>query len=349
MARNLPQKKTKYKNPHKQAAGKKHVRKPKQRNEAPILGDDDDFGDFTAPDTVDDGAAFSGRVQLDDEDAFEMAAGNVDTQQAAAGSADQAKAPKKTSKKRKQPGKKGDAAADGDKAAAVDGDTVPPKKKKKKVKRQPAAEFEAQRAVAADIAGRHPAEQAAWLQDSWRACSGASALETEALSEAAVVALPAEGSFEERLKAAAGEAALQLTARGLPHGSPAAILVSSAAMGAVGLIKMLPGLNKECRIAKLFAKHFKVAEQQKLLEGATVGVASGTPNRLCKLADLGALKTDHLQLLVVDVHLDAKQRTILDIPETRGDFWDFFAKHVAPGTAAGRTKVVLIDGEKLMS
>ncbi len=50
------------------------------------------------------------------------------------------------------------------------------------VKRQPAAEFEAQRAVAADIAGRHPAEQAAWLQDSWRACSGASALETEALS-----------------------------------------------------------------------------------------------------------------------------------------------------------------------
>jgi protein CMS1 len=51
-----------------------------------------------------------------------------------------------------------------------------------------------------------------------------------------------------------------------------------------------------------------VAEQQKLLEGAAVGVASGTPNRLCKLADLGALKTDHLQLLVLDVHLDAKQR-----------------------------------------
>lgn len=65
---------------------------------------------------------------------------------------------------------------------------------------------------------------------------------------------------------------------------------------------------QECRIAKLFAKHFKVAEQQKLLEGAAVGVASGTPNRLCKLADLGALKTDHLQLLVLDVHLDAKQR-----------------------------------------
>lgn len=40
-------------------------------------------------------------------------------------------------------------------------------------------------------------------------------------------------------------------------------------------------------------------------------------------------------------------RTILDIPETRGDFWDFFAKHVSPGIAAGRTKLALVDGEKL--
>ncbi len=51
-----------------------------------------------------------------------------------------------------------------------------------------------------------------------------------------------------------------------------------------------------------------MAEQQKLLQGTVVGVASGTPNRLCKLADLDALKLDHLQLLVLDVHLDAKQR-----------------------------------------
>ena len=79
-------------------------------------------------------------------------------------------------------------------------------------------------------------------------------------------------------------------------------------MTATSMVNILSVAAQECRIAKLFAKHFKVAEQQKLLEGAAVGIASGTPNRLCKLADLGALKTDHLQLLVVDVHLDAKQR-----------------------------------------
>ena len=63
-----------------------------------------------------------------------------------------------------------------------------------------------------------------------------------------------------------------------------------------------------CRIAKLFAKHFKVPEQQEVLEKEAVGIACGTPHRLCKLADLDALKLDNLRLLVLDVHLDAKQR-----------------------------------------
>ncbi len=64
------------------------------------------------------------------------------------------------------------------------------------MKKQPAAEFEAQRAVAADIAGRHTAEQAAWLRDSWRACTGASNLETEVISGTylcACIALPLHG------------------------------------------------------------------------------------------------------------------------------------------------------------
>lgn len=61
-------------------------------------------------------------------------------------------------------------------------------------------------------------------------------------------------------------------------------------------------------MAKLFAKHFKVEEQQKLLDSTVVGIASGTPNRLNKLANLDSLKLDRLRLLVLDVHIDAKQR-----------------------------------------
>ena len=63
-----------------------------------------------------------------------------------------------------------------------------------------------------------------------------------------------------------------------------------------------------CRIAKLFAKHMKLPEQQKHLESHVVGVSCGTPNRLLKLADVDALKLDRLKLLVLDMQLDAKQR-----------------------------------------
>ena len=40
-------------------------------------------------------------------------------------------------------------------------------------------------------------------------------------------------------------------------------------------------------------------------------LAAGTPNRLCKLADGGALKLDRLKHVVLDVNLDAKQRCAL--------------------------------------
>ncbi len=66
-----------------------------------------------------------------------------------------------------------------------------------------------------------------------------------------------------------------------------------------------------CRIAKLFAKHMKLPEQQKHLESHVVGVGCGTPNRLLKLADIDALKLDRLKLLVLDMQLDAKQRYVL--------------------------------------
>ena len=63
-----------------------------------------------------------------------------------------------------------------------------------------------------------------------------------------------------------------------------------------------------CKVGKLFAKHFKVEEQQADLAKRRLAVAVGTPNRLTKLADLGALRLDRLRLIAVDVHLDAKQR-----------------------------------------
>ena len=62
------------------------------------------------------------------------------------------------------------------------------------------------------------------------------------------------------------------------------------------------------KVGKLFAKHFKVGEQQEALSKAPLSIATGTPNRMAKLADLGALRMDRVKYLLVDVALDAKQR-----------------------------------------
>ena len=61
-------------------------------------------------------------------------------------------------------------------------------------------------------------------------------------------------------------------------------------------------------MSKLFAKHFKIEEQQAALKSQGTFAAVGTPNRLLKLADLGDLQLDRLKLLMIDVQLDAKQR-----------------------------------------
>lgn len=162
-----------------------------------------------------------------------------------------------------------------------------------------------------------------------------------------MAALPPAGSLEERLKALAPGGRWQeaFCSREGPKGSPTLLLVSPSAIGAVGLIKMLPTFNKvggcllcgvplakggggtqarqgqpldvhasaswarvlcrlywtgafaralcaaeaqalpppgplfplqACRVGKLFAKHFKVEEQEAVLR-SQVGRAEGRP------------------------------------------------------------------------
>ena len=52
----------------------------------------------------------------------------------------------------------------------------------------------------------------------------------------------------------------------------------------------------------------KVAEQHEQLQQHPLCIAAGTPNRLCKLADMEALQLGQLQLVLLDVHQDAKKR-----------------------------------------
>ena len=53
----------------------------------------------------------------------------------------------------------------------------------------------------------------------------------------------------------------------------------------------------KCKIAKLFAKHFKVQDQIDLLSKQYFPVAVGTPNRLAKLVELGALSLSRVKVI----------------------------------------------------
>ena len=66
-----------------------------------------------------------------------------------------------------------------------------------------------------------------------------------------------------------------------------------------------------CRIAKLFAKHFKIKQQQDELSQRCVNIATGTPNRMARLVENKSLKLNRLELLILDCAVDAKQRFCL--------------------------------------
>ena len=110
----------------------------------------------------------------------------------------------------------------------------------------------------------------------------------------------------------------------------------------LALLRELPDFNRGVRVAKLFSRHIKAEEQAAALAAAPVCVAVGTPARLAKLAAMGALSTARLQLLVLDCDRDAKQRCLLDIPETRRDTWALWREHLAARVAGGTARVALL-------
>lgn len=221
-------------------------------------------------------------------------------------------------------------------------------KQKQRIKKKSALEFEASRSVAATISEAEPFQQAAWLWQSFCAERGTDPAQSSGLDGASIVRLSGAGDFEQQLKALAGNAWHQelATDQGRPAGSPSVLLMSASAAVANDLIKLLPTLNRSCKVAKLFARHFKLIEQQTLLTNQAPAIAVGTPHRLQQLADIQALKLGKLGLVLIDVALDAKQRTVMDIPETRKDFWALFQAHLGPLVVGGQTRIALFDSDR---
>ncbi|CAO2657703.1 Nn.00g038290.m01.CDS01 [Neocucurbitaria sp. VM-36] len=106
-----------------------------------------------------------------------------------------------------------------------------------------------------------------------------------------------------------------------PPGAPHTIVVTASGIRAADVCRSLKaGLPKQGikdpNVAKLFAKHLKLADQVSHLKKNKIDFGVGTPDRLTALLDETALSTANLKRIVVDVsYIDQKKRGILDMKD----------------------------------
>ncbi|GJJ72208.1 protein CMS1 [Entomortierella parvispora] len=126
----------------------------------------------------------------------------------------------------------------------------------------------------------------------------------------------------------------------LPKGAPVVLILSASGVRSVEVIRALPLFSDAAKIGKLFAKHLKVPEQVYFLERTVSHICVGTPGRVDKLIEEGALKLDRLELILLDCHRDAKKRTLLDIQEIRVELFKMFGQEdLAEKIKSGQTQV----------
>ena len=119
------------------------------------------------------------------------------------------------------------------------------------------------------------------------------------------------------------------TMRSAQPGHPLVVIVAQSARRAVEIMKPL-SLTLKHRICKLFAKHLKVEDQVDELK-EKYPIAIGTPSRLMKLHDLGALSFTKTLLLLIDGKFNTKHVTLYNDPSetVKVDFFSFLDAFVA--------------------
>ncbi|KAK3145047.1 hypothetical protein QOZ80_4AG0321990 [Eleusine coracana subsp. coracana] len=176
-----------------------------------------------------------------------------------------------------------------------------------------------------------------------------SPLELDSYSEGCLVRLAEEAnqdveSFGDHVKGAFGASWKEELCDGnivegkIGVGSPALLVICSAALRSLELLRGLKMFTKECRPVKLFAKHLKVEEQVAMLN-ARVNIACGTPSRIKKLIDMEALSLSRLKLVVLDMQRDAKSFTLFTLPQVSNEFWDLYKGYLDSKIQGGETRI----------
>lgn len=123
---------------------------------------------------------------------------------------------------------------------------------------------------------------------------------------------------------------LNNTANKEDYGCPLLLVLCSSAIQCTHVIKSISTKLIKPKIAKLFAKHFKIEEQLESLSKEYFPIAIGTPNRVSKLIELGALSLRRCMIVLVDITEDSKKFNILSLNEVKNDFYRLLYQQIHP-------------------
>ncbi|KAF8874626.1 U3-containing 90S pre-ribosomal complex subunit-domain containing protein [Gymnopilus junonius] len=142
---------------------------------------------------------------------------------------------------------------------------------------------------------------------------------------------------------------LRLGQRSKSNGAPTLLYIAGAALRVADVCRVLKNKqlqgDKGGEVAKLFAKHIKLAQHVVYLKQTKIGAAVGTPGRLGKLLnETDVLNVSALSHIILDItHKDAKNRNLLEIPETRDEVFQTVLNNegILRGIREGKIQVVL--------
>jgi superfamily II DNA/RNA helicase len=108
--------------------------------------------------------------------------------------------------------------------------------------------------------------------------------------------------------------------------SPICIIISGGAKRSCEVLKTLSPLKT--RVAKLFAKNMNIADQVTTLKTTANPFAVGTPNRILKLLQDGALDISLTEMIVVDCKEDQKGFNVVTMNDTKTDLMEIVRNYV---------------------
>ncbi|TMW65257.1 hypothetical protein Poli38472_009424 [Pythium oligandrum] len=117
------------------------------------------------------------------------------------------------------------------------------------------------------------------------------------------------------------------------------LVICSSALRAVEVLKHFGSFK--CKVAKLFAKHMKVEDQEIQLAKTFNPISVGTPGRIKKLLEINALSLEHTTHVFIDMEKDKKAMTLLELKDTAKEMMELLQFHLLPQLKADKLKLVL--------